>query len=576
MHFTLVRITTPHMPDTRVFDDVLLPLKFALERLGYKAETRVNSFNADGLNICLGANYDSEQKWIKLPAGTIVFNLEQLEASGYPWLNDGSYLKLLAGFEVWDFSRRNIEFLAEKGLKASFLPLGYVPEMSRLSPCPEPRADALFYGAITPRRRQVLDELDARRLKVLRLDKAFGNERDLALYQAKLLINIHHSLPASLEVVRLAYALANKRAVVSELNPDTYHYPELAEACVYGPHHQLAGLVAELAADGPAREKVAKQGFEAISALRLDKVLGELVGRQAVSGLGADLRTIEERPDCLNLGSGERFLDRALNIDRNPDWRPDLAMTFPDDWSADRTCQTDRFGPVRLAPASFNSILLGRILSDADKHEGVLSVCHELLAERGRLILTLPFRGENNGGQRAEMPGFNENSFQPFIDNGSFELERIEYFWTERGRMMEARGLEWGRRLKAEGAVEAIRIVLIKRGQFISQPDPLKASVGRAEVAPTEKEIRPPWRRIYVFPAPAWVVEETADEAGYRSLGPFPPLSAMRSELIKLYLKKIRYRFNLAFGLSGRHDRYREKLAGVERKISEIKRRLFL
>ena len=150
MHFTLVRLTTPNMPDTRVFDDVLLPLKYAFERLGYQAETRVNSFNPKSRNICLGANYDPEQKWHKLPDGAIIFNLEQLEASGYPWQKTGGYLDLLKKFEVWDFSLKNIDFLISRNIKAAFLPLGYVPEMSRLTQVPARRQMFCFTARLPP------------------------------------------------------------------------------------------------------------------------------------------------------------------------------------------------------------------------------------------------------------------------------------------------------------------------------------------------------------------------------------------------------------------------------------------
>lgn len=569
MHFTLVRLTSPHMPDTRVFDDVLLPLKFAFQRLGFKAETRVNSFNPKSRNICLGANYDPGQKWRVLPAGAIIFNLEQLEASGYPWQKEGSYFDLLKEFESWDFSQKNIAYLRGKGLDSAFLPLGYVPEMSRLAPCPEPAYDALFYGAITPRRRKVLDELDLRGLKVCRLGKAFADERDRAIYQSKLLINIHHSLPASLEIVRLGYALANGRAVVSEMNDDTYHYPELSSACVYGKAEDLADLAFNLAADDKRRQDAARRGFEAYSALRLEKALERIVGSRLVHGLGADFADQSPVPAALNIGSGERFLAGAVNIDKDSRWRADLTMAFPDDWSADKRLPTDRFGDIVLAPASFERIFLGRLLAEVNQPDSMLAACHELLSPGGRLILTLPYRAEGfRGGV-----GFNENSFASYVQAGCFEWVSVDYLWTDLGRVLEARGLPLQERLKAGGAVFAMRLILRKTGSFIASGPSRPTDI----LAEKPTQAVEPWRHIYSRPAQPWqVYDPRNDEAGYSPLPPLPPISKMRLRLAGLWLKKIRYNFNLRFGLSGRHDRYREKLAEVERERLEIRRLLSL
>lgn len=570
MHFTLVRLTSPHMPDTRVFDDVLLPLKFAFQRLGFEVEVRVNSFNPKSRNICLGANYDPGQKWRVLPAGAIIFNLEQLEASGYPWQKEGSYFDLLKEFESWDFSQKNIAYLRVKGLDSAFLPLGYVPEMSRLAPCPEPAYDVLFYGAITQRRRKVLDALDLRGLKVCRLGKAFADERDRAIYESKLLINIHHSLPASLEVVRLGYALANGRAVVSEMNEDTYHYPELSSACLYGKAEELADLAFDLAADDKRRQEVARRGFEAYSALRLEKALERIVGSRLVHGLGADFAGQGPAPAALNIGSGERFLAEAVNIDKDSRWRADLAMSFPDDWSADKSFPSARFGDIVLAPASFERIFLGRLLADNKPPDAMLAACHELLSPGGRLILTLPYRAEGAGGGS---PGFHENSFASYLQAGCFERESVDYLWTDLGRVLETRGLPFQKRLKASGSVFALRLILRKAGPFVASGPKQPAEIWAEK--PMQQAMEP-WRFIYSRPAQPWLVDDPRDEAGYKPLPPLPPINKMRLRLTGLWLKKIRYNFNLRYGLSGRHDRYREKLAEVERERQEIRRLLSL
>ncbi|MDL2227080.1 hypothetical protein LJB86_05445, partial [Deltaproteobacteria bacterium OttesenSCG-928-M10] len=391
MHFSLVRISTPRMPNTRCFDDVMLAMRFALLRLGYETEIRADSFNPSARNICFGANTDSGQKWHQYPAGAVIMNLEQLEAAGYPWLKDDRYLDLLGRSETWDFSRRNVEYLAGRHIQAAFLPMGYVPEMTRLAPCPEPAGDVLFYGAVTQRRRWVLEELESMGLKVNRLTFAYGQKRDQAIYSSKIILNIHHSLPASLEVVRLGYVLANSRAVVSELAPDTYYYPELAGSCVFRPYDQLVRAVTDLLGDEKRLREQAARGFKIFSNLSLEKSLEELVGRRAVYGAGVDFPLPEPRPDHLRLGSGLDFLNSALNVDADSRMKPDIVLDLAAPEKPALRHLTDRFGEIALEPGSFQLISLPGLLARTPDPDLLLTRCLELLAEGGRLIVTAPY-----------------------------------------------------------------------------------------------------------------------------------------------------------------------------------------
>ncbi len=622
MHFSLVRISTPHMPDTRAFDDVLLPLRYAFQHLGYETEIRINSFNPHSRNICLGANYDPEQRWLALPAEAVILNLEQLEATGYPWLKDGRYFDLLAGRETWDFSRRNIDFLAGRGIRARFLPLGYVPEMTRLAPCPAPTSDVLFYGAMTPRRREVLTALAERGLAVNRLTRAFGPARDQALYGTRVFLNIHHSLPASLEIVRLGYALANRRAVVSELAPGTYHYPELAGACAFGTHEELVPLVLDLVHDERQREEQARLGFEAFAALKLDEALAELVGRRLVHGQGADFApegpnaaaassrpdfdgrdknltaSPQVKPSCpdhLRIGSGPDFWNEALNVDADPRMRPDLVADPTRPLTPGASYPTERFGPVTLEPGSFQTISLPRLAAEVEDLDGLMTACLDLLRPGGELIVSGPHElaAEAPAARRA----FNAASWRRYTDQtewsgwtgARFELARLDYGLSDFGRARQAQGRTPEELDRTPGAVDRLRAVLRKR--LLSPEEktaaaetaaPLTSPAFRPEApappAPTDLQTAEPplTREIYTGPAIVWLVEDPDREVDPVTRPRLPSRWGLRWKLVQLRLRRARYRFNLRHQYTGRHSRYQDKLADLETEISEARRLLKL
>ncbi len=563
MHFSLVRISTPHMPNTRAFDDVLLPVFFALRRLGYQTEIRLNSFNPHSRNICLGANYDPDQKWIKLPGDCIILNLEQLEAAGYPWHKDDRYFRLLAAHECWDFSRRNIDFLAGKGLQARFLPLGYVPEMTRLKACPAPRSDVLFYGAMTLRRRDILDQLRARGLKVDCLTKAYGWARDQALYSTRLFLNIHHSLPASLEVVRLGYVLANSRPVVSELEPGSYLYPELAGACAFCAYDDLVPTVERLLADEEGQRELAGRGFEAFSALSLEEALAELVGRRNTIAHSRAGGPAAPRPNHLRVGSGPGFLNAALNLDTNELYQPDLLLDISGDWEPGGQYRTDRFGTVRLEAGSFQIISVPGLLSRVDDPDRLMKTFLNLLEPGGRLIITVPYDlSTGAAGQRA----FNEKSFEKYgsqallrgWSGAFFEMESLERHLSDYGRVLVAKGKKPDKLGRYPRAVESLRVVLIKR---------LTREAGAGEwLAAT--------RAIYQGPAPVWSLDQLdkdPDEVDRQCQEPLPSRPRLILKLFKLKLKSWRYGLYVRRKLPGRHGRYQEKLVETQMEMEKLR-----
>lgn len=555
MHFSLIRIRTPKVPDTRGADDALLAIRFALAELGYQTEIIAAGEKARGRVIAFGANYDPEGRWVKLPTDSIIINLEQLRSTGYPWLRDSRYLDILRCHEVWDFSRTNVDYLAGQGVQAAFLPLVYVPQMSRLAPCPAPDVDVLFYGTMTRRRHIIIEQLRGLGLKVLCLGSCYGQKRDQAIYRSAMLINIHHSLPAELEIVRLGYVLANSRAVVSELDEETSYYPELKDACLFRPYQELVEAAAYLARNRAQLARQAALGFEIFSSLKLKDYLAQLLGCR-IPVYQPPPQT-PPRPLHLRLGSGPLFLSSALNVDPDERQKPDLTASLDEPATLKGRRLTERFGEIEIADGSFQIISLPEgVLASAKDPDALMSRCLDLLAEGGRLIVTVPYdlSLEAAGSGRA----FNELSFRRYgprpapglgWSEAAFELKEMSFILSDYGLALAGRGLDLDQLKTRPRAVARLRAVLVKR--CLSPED--------------ETALTAAGRGIYTGVQSPWlsftdIEEEEIDRVRQPHIpGPW----ALRLTLARLIFRCLRYRF-LALTKLGRHERYEDKLRRTE------------
>lgn len=169
----------------------------------------------------------------------ILYNFEQREA---PTLNT-SVLDLFQRHEVWDYSPANVAWLATRGVRAKYVPIGYVPELRRIEKAAAPDIDVLFYGLVNARRRRILDGLRAAGLVVHEVVNCYGGIRDHLIARSKVVLNMHFYDAGIFEMVRCSYLFANAVCVVSEesvdIPPELVHqlsfvpYDRLVDACVH-------------------------------------------------------------------------------------------------------------------------------------------------------------------------------------------------------------------------------------------------------------------------------------------------------------------------------------------------------
>lgn len=464
MHINIVKAGSAHQG----FDDVILPLYYALGRLGHKVDVTRNTYSAHGLNIIFGAHEFEEFPLGNIPADSIIYNLEQVTPGSLAMRPH--YLEALSRYAVWDYSLRNVEILRAAGLKnVCHAPCGYVPEMIRLDPDYPKDIDVLLYGVFNERRAAVLEELRKRGINAVGRDRLFGADRDFLIARSKMILNVHYYLPGILEIIRLGYLLANRKLVVSERNPDTHVPDEYEDTCIFCPYDKLADSIAMLLGKEELCQKQAQRGFELFSANSYVDILARILGRATHAASSAPA---VELPRKLNAGSGKDFKLDCLNIDISPCWNPDIVLDLGAPLDSAKTHESRRFGAVRLAPGAFERITANDVIEHIPDVPQAMRNFLDLLTEGGELHLNVPYDLSLGAWQDpTHRHAFNENSWLYYTDwawylgwrEHRFELKELTYILSPWGQRLkeEGRGLE--ELLRTARAVDFMAVVLRKR-----------------------------------------------------------------------------------------------------------------
>lgn len=265
-NYLICIVRPPGYLHSGAFLEIAETLCFALQALGCTTAIQENRFAADACNIVLGANLIGENQMGAIPPGTILYNLEQIDPAS-KWLQP-TFFQLMRKFTVWDYSLRNIERLQQVGTgpQLRHVPLGYMPQMSRIATTDAPDIDVLFYGSTNPRRTRILDALRAAGLRVHAAFGVYGAQRDALIARSRVVLNMHYYDSSIFEIVRVSYLLANRKAVVTECHAGTEIDADMRDAVAPAPYEQLVDTCLELVRDTTLREELEQRGFSRIAA----------------------------------------------------------------------------------------------------------------------------------------------------------------------------------------------------------------------------------------------------------------------------------------------------------------------
>ena len=277
--FTVWIVSPPGLDNKPVFDDVAFGLARALGDLGFSAAVERDPSRIRGRPIVLGAPWLALYPGLKLPPSAVIFNMEQIHPES-PFLTP-DFLRLLSRCEVWDYSRRNMAALAGLGARRlRYCGIGYSPLWTRIPPAGE-EVDVLFYGAVNPRRLDVLRALAAAGCKVAVADNLYGEKRDRLIARSRIVLNLHFFPARLFEIVRVSYLLANKRFVVSERGADPDLETPFEGGVAFADYPGLVNCCLAHLRDPEARARVAEQGFAQIRARPQTAFLRAALGLEA-------------------------------------------------------------------------------------------------------------------------------------------------------------------------------------------------------------------------------------------------------------------------------------------------------
>lgn len=239
-------------------------LLYSIRDTGNQAEVRKNQLSPDGVNIIIGAHLLDPDKQGSIPANTVILNTEQLSGVYSQWRDRlGKWFE--SGIGLWDYSPANIDVIRDMGVEnVKLLKIGYQPELKRIATPEVQDVDVLFYGSINERRKNVLQGLVDRGIKLKVLSGVYGNERDQWIGRSKVILNHHFYESQIFEIVRVFYLLTNAKPVVAEVNDGTTIEDRFRDGVVAAPYDQLVDTVCNLVNDETRLKEQGEKAFQSI------------------------------------------------------------------------------------------------------------------------------------------------------------------------------------------------------------------------------------------------------------------------------------------------------------------------
>jgi SAM-dependent methyltransferase len=460
--YQIVQIRPEGYEHSEALTEVAETLYHGLRRLGVKVFYREAPIGP-ARPIVFGAHL-LEATTDTLSGDAIIYNSEQIFA-GSEWLSS-PYMSLLRSHWVWDYSAENTRRLLEFGVPiATHVPLGYVPELSRIGPVVED-IDVLFYGCINPRRRAVLEALRGRGLKVAVVSDCYGEQRDRLIARAKIVLSVHYYESKVFEIVRAAYLFTNFKAVVAECGADTAVEPDIRAAICGVSYDEIVDACVRLLRDDAARRALAARGHEVFSARPAESILARTLRLPETDRPGLSV------PRVINLGSGKDFRSGMLNLDVSEAWGPDAVVDISDAAVVGSTVRTERFGALVLRENYFDAIVANDVLEHIPDLVSAMTNCLRLLRPGGRFEIAVPYDLSLGAWQDpTHVRAFNENSWLYYTDwhwylgwtEMRFDVVSLEFKPSAVGMELAKLGKTRDEIVRTPRAIDNLAVVLRKR-----------------------------------------------------------------------------------------------------------------
>jgi SAM-dependent methyltransferase len=392
-------------------------LRFQLRRFGARVTMAKNRLRHDAVNFVFGAHLGFDAA-LRQRHSCIFVNLEQLGeggakvAAGYP--------ELLRSSAVIDYDAHNVAAYATDPSEVPIAPIWYAPYLQPQQPLPlqERPIDLLFFGSMNPRRRALLDRIEALGLQVAMFDgPMYGPERDAFIAQAKAVVNLHFYPSARFEQVRVSHCLSLGTPVISERSADAPH-AVFDDSVFWFDGGDLEVLFGQQFAT-PAwieRAQAALQSFKAADPV---EHYADLMAFAVGFARAHHERRPQEpwRPTRIHLGSGKAYRPGWLNLDLLERAEPDLMLDLAQPQSWPLRTESAFAGPIELHEDQVEHIVANNVLEHVGDLPRLMTNCLALLQAGGRLEIEVPYEHAATAWQDpTHVRAMNENSWLYYTD----------------------------------------------------------------------------------------------------------------------------------------------------------------
>jgi len=247
------------------YAEVIVSFMWGLEQLGHTVTYAINQADAEARNIVFGGQMTPVAAQGDLRADTIFYNLEQMR--GTTSANTRKEVVAYAQrFTVWEYSPFNLPAWSTFTMRRPpiLVPVGYAPVLSRIARPETQDIDVLFYGAVNEGRLAAFQALARRELRTAFLTHIYGRTRDEMIARSNLIANVRGSRAAIFEVVRVSYLMANRKAVLAPIEPETEIEADIRSGVIACDPPDFAAKAQALAADDAARAEAEDRGLSVI------------------------------------------------------------------------------------------------------------------------------------------------------------------------------------------------------------------------------------------------------------------------------------------------------------------------
>jgi len=394
------------------FVDPARYFRHQFRRFGARVSIAKNRLRHDAVNFVFGAHLGFDAALRERHACVFV-NLEQLGEGGATV--KPAYLNLLATSAVVDYDADNVPAYAKDVDSVPVVPMLYAPYLANASALPlvQRPIDLLFIGSMNPRRRALIDRIEAQGVQVAMFDSAlYGAERDHFITQAKAVLNMHFYDSSRFEQVRVSHCLSLGTPVISERGAACRPHAAFDGCVQWFDERSLNRVFTEFKSEICAeRSQVAIERFRDADPV---EAYGDLLAFAAgFAGAHHERRPQSPwRPTRIHIGSGKDYKPGWLNVDVLARAEPDLVLDMSQPLQLPLHADAATVGPVELAEGQVDVIVANNVLEHVTDLPQLMTHALQLLRVGGQLMIEVPYEHSPTAWQDpTHVRAMNENSW---------------------------------------------------------------------------------------------------------------------------------------------------------------------